>query len=193
MTAGAERHFDVMGLDLTGVPFESPILATGSVIEPMTIDAVADYGRISARAYAGDHVDHEPSDDDPALAAQVIARSLRGDELGPWLGYASAHIRSNVRSIAAAIVISDRARTVDGPGGPWITDVFVDPTFTGQGFGSALITHAAIQLTRHGHTRLGLAVTHGNPAINLYERLGFHVEREVRRLDPDITGSRSRP
>jgi len=131
----------------------------------------------------------------PSSGAQEqedLDAALRGDELGPWLPTASAHIRCDDGSIVAAIVISNRLQTASGPSGPWITDVFVDPTLSGHGLGQALIFRAAHQLVELGYTSLGLAVTHGNPAIRVYERLGFRIEREVRRFRPETATAESR-
>jgi ribosomal protein S18 acetylase RimI-like enzyme len=192
MTPELERHFYEMALDLIGRQIEEPALPNGFTLEPMAISSLSAYGRIVARAYAGDHVDHQPDDDDPALAAQVLEQSLRGDDLGPWLPSASFHIRCDDGPIVAAIVICNRPHNASNLGGPWISDVFVDPTFAGHGLCTALTTRAAKQLIEDGHTRLGLAVTNGNPAIRVYERVGFRIEREVRRFRPTTpTGGRS--
>ena len=50
-------------------------------------------------------------------------------------------------------------------GGPWITDLFVDPSARGHGVGRALLRLTPLtHLTASGRDRLGLAVTAGNPA-----------------------------
>lgn len=183
-----ERHFFRMVLDLTTGPFAGPPLPAGSVLEPMSSESLRAYGRIVARAYAGDHVDHQPADDDPVQAAEVIRGALRGDSIGPWLADASAHIRCDDGTIVAAIVISEREPDGDAdrgvtpdPSGPWINDVFVDPAAAGQRLGAGLVVHAANRLLADGRSHLRLAVTAGNPARTVYERLGFRVEEEVRR------------
>jgi ribosomal protein S18 acetylase RimI-like enzyme len=189
MTQMVERHFYRMALDLTGGPLDAPTLPSGFALEPLSSEWVAAYGDVVARAYTSDHVDHRPEDADPFLAAQAIEAALRGDELGPWLPAASAHIRHQRGNIVAAIVISERVAGEPepdnpDPGGPWINDVFVDPAVAGRRLGAALVINAANCLTATTRSHLRLAVTHGNPAIHLYERLGFRVEQEVRRLRP---------
>lgn len=180
------RHFSVMALDLTRGAIEEPALPDGFAFEPMTIEALPAYGLLVTRAFAGDHVDHQPEDEDPALAAQALERSLRGEDVGPWLPEASAHIRCDDGSIVGAIVTCERLDDEGRPDRPWISDVFVDPSFAGRGLGSALIWRAANQLAGAGHTRLGLAVTHGNPAVRAYERIGFRIQREVKRFRPTV-------
>lgn len=189
MTQTVERHFYRMALDLTGGPIDTPPLPPGFALEPMTNEWLAAYGDVVVRAYTSDHVDHRPDDADPILAARVIEAALRGDELEPWLPAASAHVRHRGGNIVAAIVISDRSAGEPesgnpDPAGPWINDVFVDPAVAGRRLGSALIVHAANRLAAADRTQLRLAVTHGNPAIRMYERLGFRVVQEVRRLHP---------
>ena len=76
-------------------------------------------------------------------------------------------------------IVSDLPADDEYDGGPWITDLFVDPSAQGHGVGRALLGHALTQLTASGRDRLGLAVTLGNPARRLYEALGF-VEQGTR-------------
>ncbi|MCC6438727.1 MAG: GNAT family N-acetyltransferase [Acidimicrobiales bacterium] len=191
MTQMIERHFYQMVLELNDGPIDGPTLPPGYIVEPMEFGSLASYGRIVVRAYSGDHVDHQPEDDDPILAARVIEAALRGDELGTWMPSASAHIRYSGGPIVAAIVISDRPAGGSQPGqrdtgGPWINDVFVDPPSAGHGLGAILIVNAANQLIAEGQGWLRLAVTHGNPALGVYERLGFRIEQETRRPRPIV-------
>ena len=56
--------------------------------------------------------------------------------------------------------------------------VAVVPSRRGRGFGELLLTALMARAREAGHARLSLAVERDNPAVGLYERLGF---REVRR------------
>jgi ribosomal protein S18 acetylase RimI-like enzyme len=54
-----------------------------------------------------------------------------------------------------------------------IIEISVEPTHQGQGLGRALMVAALQVLRRDRYERTELAVTDGNPAIHLYESLGF--------------------
>jgi ribosomal protein S18 acetylase RimI-like enzyme len=56
--------------------------------------------------------------------------------------------------------------------------VAVVPSRRGRGFGEMLLSALMEQARAEGHERLSLAVESDNPAVGLYDRLGF---REVRR------------
>ncbi|HEY5887582.1 MAG TPA: GNAT family N-acetyltransferase, partial [Acidimicrobiales bacterium] len=121
---------------------------------------------------------HELGDATPEGAAATIRGYLAGEIVGPLLTDASAEARLNGVLVGVNIV-SDMPADDEYDGGPWITDLFVDPSAQGHGVGRALLGHALTQLTASGRDRLGLAVTLGNPARRLYEALGF-VEQGTR-------------
>jgi GNAT superfamily N-acetyltransferase len=58
-------------------------------------------------------------------------------------------------------------------GGPWVAECFRDRDPRYAGAGRALLEHVLVQATRDGLHTLGLAVTHGNRARELYLELGF--------------------
>ena len=59
---------------------------------------------------------------------------------------------------------------------PWIGTVYRVPDPRWRGLGETLVRHAMAQCSPpRGTSRMGLAVTDGNPAQRLYERLGFVV------------------
>jgi GNAT superfamily N-acetyltransferase len=64
----------------------------------------------------------------------------------------------------------------------------VIPRWQAHGLGSALIARSAAHLLDEGYAEWALAVTDGNRAIGLYERLGFHVDLSLRR-ERDRNGS----
>lgn len=59
------------------------------------------------------------------------------------------------------------------PGGPWISDLFVHPSNARQGLARGLLRHALSVSRNLSLPRVGLAVTHTNPAANLYRSMGF--------------------
>lgn len=153
--------------------------APGPGVELLPVqDTPFEYGEIVRRAYPPDHPDHEMGDATPEGAAATIRGYLAGEIVGPLLTRASAEARLNGVLVGVNIV-SDLPADDEYDGGPWITDLFVDPSAQGHGVGRALLSHALTQLTASGRDRLGLAVTVGNPARRLYEALGF-VEQGTR-------------
>ena len=52
------------------------------------------------------------------------------------------------------------------------------PGYRGQGVGSALLTQLFELLQKQGHLRVSLSVFKNNPALRLYERMGFKFVRE---------------
>ncbi|MET0489743.1 MAG: GNAT family N-acetyltransferase [Acidimicrobiales bacterium] len=160
------------------LPAPSPIPpGPGVELRPVQ-DTPFEYGEIVRRAYPPDHPDHELGDATPEGAAATIRGYLAGEIVGPLLTDASAEARLNGVLVGVNIV-SDLPADDEYDGGPWITDLFVDPSAQGHGVGRALLGHALTQLTASGRDRLGLAVTAGNPARRLYEALGF-VEQGTR-------------
>ncbi len=63
-------------------------------------------------------------------------------------------------------------------GGPWISEIWVEPKHQQQGIAKYLIAHAQVKLKADGYSSLGLAVTNGNQAKALYEDAGFITIRE---------------
>jgi len=56
---------------------------------------------------------------------------------------------------------------------PWIFDICVKPDFHGKGLGRALIHESVNRLIDMKYPVIGLAATESNPAIHLYEKVGF--------------------
>ena len=53
--------------------------------------------------------------------------------------------------------------------------ISVDEAFWGQGIGSAMMRQMLDELRRAGYARASLSVQKENPALRLYERLGFEI------------------
>jgi len=61
--------------------------------------------------------------------------------------------------------------------GVTLSDIAVLPKLQGKGFGSALISHCINYALSEGKPNVNLDVeTHNQRALNLYTRLGFHVQ-----------------
>jgi GNAT superfamily N-acetyltransferase len=97
------------------------------------------------------------------LEAPVARRHLElilAGELLPGSGLAIAD-----GEVVAALLIATIAEAPPPFGGPWILEVFS----VARGAGRALLQRAL----RRTEGSLGLAVTEGNPAVRVYESLGF--------------------
>jgi len=79
--------------------------------------------------------------------------------------------------VIAAIIISLREGSAPY-GGPWVSEIWCDPTFQHKGIGRALLINAIAALAEDGYTSLGLAVSDGNAAISLYDSVGFEPVSE---------------
>jgi ribosomal protein S18 acetylase RimI-like enzyme len=117
-------------------------------------------------AYAGTIDDHgEP----PSLHAAEAQRTLAG-HYGEvrWGASLLAHA-SGEEAVGTTVVTFDRGRLL-------LAFALVAPEWRNQGLGTALIIRTANRLAAEGATEWTLAVTVGNPAQRLYERLGFCVD-----------------
>lgn len=177
--ASPGRHLLTMELDLRSGP--PPARPCAVPIGPMEVARTADYGAIVSRAYPPGHPDHEPSDAEPEGAARTVAALLRGEHVGPWLPAASFDARDDDR-VLGAVLISEMPPSTTYAGGPWVTEIFVEPDAAGRGIGGALLARAATALVAAERPTLGLAVTVGNPAHRLYEALGFVTLQDVRQV-----------
>ena len=65
--------------------------------------------------------------------------------------------------------------------GPWVMELFRDPAHPGTG--RPLLERALHRVAAAGLPALGLAVTDGNPAIGLYEAIGFRRVLSARSVD----------
>ncbi len=167
LEAGAveRRHAFVMRATLDTETTAEP----GDVPDVVPLPEVAALYPSWRRAYPLGHPDYEPGTDD-----DVIARCFAHVDTPEYravLHRSSGAVLTD-GAVMAAIVVD--LRPEPSPyGGPWISDIWVDPQYAGQGIGARLIGRAKHLLAEDGYTTLGLAVTHGNPARRVYERVGF--------------------
>ena len=78
--------------------------------------------------------------------------------------------------------------------GLFVAQLFVDDPFQGQGIGTEVMNRLIGEASRLNQA-VRLAVVKTNPALRLYERLGFHITHEDDRKfymkrNPDIAASR---
>ena len=182
------RHARLLRLDLAAAD-------TGPEhrgLVPLDRERTDRYGELLCRSYPPSHPDHEPGDDDPVAAACLVGEYLRGEHVGPWIEDASWEAMAPDGAAAGMVIVSRISADEWQPGGPWVTDLAVDPGHTGRGLGGALVCRAAASLQELGEPQLGLAVTAGNPAWRLYERLGFVVMHEIWRLEWPAEGGQGR-
>lgn len=126
------------------------------------------------KAYGPTHPDHLPGNRID-LIREHVQPLLDRTELGVNHRSCIAILHGGIP--IAGIIIS--LREGSSPfGGPWIFEIWVDPEHKGLGIAKYLITQAQEKLKEDIYTSLGLAVTNGNQAKQLYECAGFTVVEE---------------
>jgi GNAT superfamily N-acetyltransferase len=160
-------------LDAHPVPaaWARPALAPGLSIAALDQPA-EELANIWSSAYPQDHVDYDPRAQGPA-GIDFLGRILRGDVLGPLLPY-SGSVTTRDGGTVAACIITDRPG-VPPHGGVWVTELFRDPDPEYAGTGRALLQRALALAGADGRAAVGLVVSVGNPASELYLDLGFDL------------------
>jgi ribosomal protein S18 acetylase RimI-like enzyme len=106
---------------------------------------------------------------EPELAKYFQAWGKDGD-----LGFASSLSSTHAPIAAAWLRLYDREK----PGYGYIDDhtpelsIAVLPSYRGQGIGTRLLSHLCDQ-AKHSYQAISLSVIATNPAVRLYQRLGF--------------------
>ena len=120
-------------------------------------------------AYPPGHPDHETGTD-----AEIIERCWTWYDEPQWREreHRSSGLVVIDGTVVAGIIVSLRPQPPPY-GGPWVHDVWRVPGVSAPGLGSALIDQALRMLAEDGEPRLGLTVSEGNAARDVYERLGF--------------------
>lgn len=127
------------------------------------------------RAFPPEHPDHDPAIADRAGAVRALESYFAGAVIGPHLADASSEAVDGDGRVVGGLVINRMPDHDESPGGPWVTDVFVEPEVQGRGVGRALFARAVSALRAAGEPTLRLAVHVDNPAQRLYADLGFQV------------------
>ncbi|GII89196.1 hypothetical protein Ssi03_71860 [Sphaerisporangium siamense] len=177
LAAGARprRHAHVHSRDLRADPAPAEWAETGYGVVSCDAVPAAEVFPAWRAAYPAGHPDHNPRTDAEALEGE-LAPLLAGESYGPLLPCGGLLLRDD--RVVAGVLVGGHG---DPPlAGPWIYDVFRDPNPRYAGLGAVMLRRALALATLHGLPALGLAVTEGNPARRLYERLGFrHVLTSV--------------
>jgi GNAT superfamily N-acetyltransferase len=165
------RHAHQLTHPLTDLPSQVP---GGFSIVPLDAQTLAarsyEVGSAAWHAYPPGHPDHDWVD--VAAAERSMRKVAAGEVLGPLLDASTLALGADDAVLGACLVVEREGPVPDG--GPWILDVFRDPTTPFRGVGFAVIGGALRALVEVGAPALGLAVTHANArARQVYERLGF--------------------
>jgi GNAT superfamily N-acetyltransferase len=104
---------------------------------------------------------------DERLARNAMEELLRNPSLGRvWT------IAADSQTIGYIVMAFDYSLEYRGKGA-WVDEFFVRRTHRGQGIGAQALEFFAEQARQLGVTVVHLEVNHGNPAIELYRRMGF--------------------
>lgn len=152
-------------------PLPTPLIERGLV--PGDDPAL---GQLMADAYRGTVDDHG---EDEAWHRAEAAQALQG-HFGTMVWEASLVAVTPEKTFAGACLVTDKGAHL------LLAFALVVPRWQNHGVGSALLALSAQALLAAGHREWTLAVTEGNPARRLYERLGF-VADESLRTTPSLT------
>ena len=150
-------------------------------------------------ALPGDLVRRHVAESDVDLLGRLMADGYRGtvDDAGEDDAWHHAEARATLRGHYGSVLRDASPVALDGPqfagtclvtdDGPHLLLAFalVVPAWRNRGVGAALIADSARALLAASHTEWTLAVTDGNPARRLYERLGFEPDESLRRTPRD--------
>jgi GNAT superfamily N-acetyltransferase len=120
---------------------------------------------LTERAYPPGHPDHSP-DHGLAQLHDAATTLLRG--MTPPTCPSSAAVYDAGRPVAAVL-------NAERPEHTWVYNVMRDPAKAYAGLGTLLLRRALAVAAGHGDAALGLAVSDGNPAREVYARLGFRT------------------
>ncbi len=164
------RHAHVYLHDLAERP--EPSVPDGITLTPVDRPA-AELVPAYLAAHPPDHPDYSGIADEDSAA---WFSALLAGKYGPLLDSGGLAIADD--TVVGGIVIADLADPDPPFAGPWVMELFRDPAH--RGAGRALLERAL----QRSQAELGLAVTEGNPAVQLYERLGFR--RVLSTLSVDV-------
>jgi GNAT superfamily N-acetyltransferase len=147
-----------------------PPLPDGARVRPFAASDVGAFGDLMADAYAGSVDDHgEPR----SWHREEAQRTLRGD-------FGRLHAGSSLLAVTPAGALVGASIVTEHRGLPLLAFALVAPGWRNHGLGRALIVRSGNLLAAEGHAAWTLAVTVGNPARRLYERLGFEEDETLR-------------
>ncbi len=174
------RHSHLLSRDLRADPVTEAISLPHGLELRAANRPAADLVPAFRAAFRPQHVDgaarvHEdPREELEGILIREIA--------GPVLGCSRLAVDAD-GDVHAAVIVTD----LEGEtpfGGPWIAECFRDRDPRYAGAGRALLEHALLQATREGLPCVGLAVTHGNRARELYVALRFREIMTALSVEP---------
>jgi ribosomal protein S18 acetylase RimI-like enzyme len=136
----------------------------------LNIFDIEDSARLMVDAYR-DTIDWHDGDDE-FVAKQELQNTIAG-KYGTFLSSASFGIKGKdgkpISQIVCALIDEE----------PTILFVYTAKSYKHQGLAESLIRQSAFELHKLGYSHVFLYVTAGNPAEQLYKRLGFVASHEV--------------
>jgi GNAT superfamily N-acetyltransferase len=135
----------------------------------------ARYAGALLRAFPPEHPDYDPDIADLRGAERAMTSYFDGSVIGPFVDGASAEAVDGEGRVVGGLVLNRMPEHDHSPGGPWVTEVFVEPDAQGTGVGRALFARSVAELRAAGEGSLRLAVQIDNPAQHLYRSLGFET------------------
>lgn len=171
------RHAHLYRRSLSRGEIPFPNLPVGFRFGPMDATPL-ELGALAVRAYPLGHLGFETAD--PLEASKEFIALTEGTLVGPYRGDASGLIRWRDRIVGVCIINEVAGDASDA--GPWVSEVFREPGETFAGMGALVLQRAAHLLAEVGETGVGLAVTDGNSAEAVYQRLGFRRSSSTRKL-----------
>jgi len=163
------RHSHVLSRDLRAEPATSAgALPDDLELHPADRPA-ADLVPAYRSAFSPEHIDGAARVDEDPL--RELERILEGRAVGPVLECSGLAVDA-AGDVCAAVLITDSGGRPP-LGGPWIAECFRDRLPRHAGAGRALLEQTLLRATRNGLPAIGLAVTDGNRARDLYAALGF--------------------
>jgi GNAT superfamily N-acetyltransferase len=180
VSAGAKVGRRSLLMELTPLPSSVDAGNFAGVTGPLHRDPDRYAGAV-LRAFPPEHPDYDPDIPDLASARRAVTSYLSGAVIGPFLDASSEAVAADGR-VVGGLVVNRMPEHDESPGGPWVTDVFVEPDAQGGGVGRALFARTIAELRTAGEGTLRLAVQVDNPAQHLYRNLGFVVRSAWSRI-----------
>jgi GNAT superfamily N-acetyltransferase len=147
-----------------------PPLPSGVAVRTLTPEDTRRLATLMIVAYAGTVDDHgQPPESAEAEAQRTIAGGYGEVQ---WDASLLAHTADD-GAVGTTVVTRDRGHLL-------LAFALVVPKWRNRGLGTALVIRSRNRLAAKGETEWTLAVTVGNPAQRLYERLGFRVDESLR-------------
>jgi hypothetical protein len=174
VAAGAEmvRHAHSMFVDLVADPPPAPWstvpLPNGITLTPVNRPA-AEIFAVAEAAYGPGHADRRYDRRTRVDREDSFAALLAGHAIGPMSPISSLAVDATDTPVGL-LAIAERTPVL-----PWIAQLIRRPGDDLRGLGEAMLRRGLVDVAAAGYAELGLAVSDGNPARRLYERLGFVV------------------